>query len=247
MKRLPKMLISLGLICGLHIGGFSQKGLERPLNEWKQDTALSVLNNSPWAFAFSDINIAFWSKTLKEEMMFGTVSSTIILRVYSATTVRRAMARLNQIAGKYDKLSADEKVLLDRKNAALLKCELCQEYYILLMTQPASPDASKTLVGQRFRQLTLSDLKSNIFLTNDAGQRRELFQFVEPLTDNGVAIFYFKKTDESGAPLITSSSKQLVVNFRLQDVKGYPFLNGIMAPKVYYDVAKMTIGGNVDL
>ncbi|MBK8466953.1 MAG: hypothetical protein IPL32_14110 [Chloracidobacterium sp.] len=226
------------LLCGTVS---AQNSWEKPADKWNLDDCMKIINKSPWSFNYSEVGVEMDSKALNEKMTFGSVSPVIIVRLYSADIVRRALVRINQIGQKYDSLGASEKAKIDERNKPILDCELCKKYYIMVVLQPASSNASATLIGRRFRNVKFEDIKESIYLTNDKKEKRELVQYVAPQTDTGVAIFYFDRLGKDGKPLVTDDTKKLKPIFNINSISKF-FLGG----NVEFDVSKMKIDQKVD-
>ena len=214
---------------------------ERPYAEWKLDEAQKIVNKSPWALSYTDIGVEVDTRTLNEKSLFGGVSPVFVVRLYSANTLRRGLVRMNQFGQKYDSLNAAEKLKIDERNKPILDCELCKKYYILVVVQPAAPDAGATLVGRKFKDVKFEDLKGRVYLANEKKEKRELVQFIAPKSENGFAIFYFDRFDSSGQPLISENSKKMSAVFDIDPIYKY-----FLGKKVEFDVSKMKIDQKVD-
>lgn len=223
----------------------AQKTWEKSWKEWKRDDVLKILNNSPWAYSYSDIDIVYMTQGLNNQtttQVDSGASPQIIVRLYSAQTVQRALVRMNQLDQKYDSMNAQQKAEFDERAKSFLNCANCKNYYIVILMQPGGRNA-KNLIGNRFKDAKLEALKGSIYLTNDKGEKRELTQFAAPKSDDGFAVFYFDRFDANQKPLITKESKKFNVIFRAgKDDDRKAFLQ----EKVEFDVSKMIIDGEVD-
>ena len=234
-------LFLFGTILVLNSISEAQNVWEKPYAEWKLDEAQKIVNKSPWAHSYTDIGVEYDSRRLNEKSLFGDVSPVFVVRLYSANTLRRGLVRMNQFGQKYDTLAAAEKLKIDEKNKPVLDCDQCKKYYILIVVQPAAPEARETLVGRKLKDIKLEDLKGRVYLMNDKKEKRELVQFVPPRSDNGYATFYFDRLDSSGRPLISDDSKKMSAVFNIDPIYKY-----FLGNKVEFDVSKMKIDQKVD-
>jgi hypothetical protein len=56
--------------------------------------------------------------------------------------------------------------------------------------------------------MQLEQLKGNMWLVNDKGERRELVQFNPPKNVSDMAVLYFARLDDKGNPFLTPGSKK---------------------------------------
>jgi hypothetical protein len=223
----------------------AQKPWEKAAKDWKIDDCLKITTNSPWAYTFSDLGVEMDTKTLNGKMMFGTVAPQIVLRVYSADIIRQSLARINELGSKYDQLSEPDKAKIDERNRSLRDCELCKKYYVFILMQPASADASENLVGNRMQNTKFEELKDKVYLTNDKNEKRELAQFVAPRSSKGFSVFYFERIDKNGKPLVSDETKKFSFIFNVGSLEGG--IRYLMENKVTFDLTKMTVGQKLDL
>ena len=241
MKSITRNIFIFILTLTLVQSIFSQKAWEKDWQKWDQKDAQKVLNESPWVFSYTDIDISLLTTGInKNSPSLNVASPYIVLRWYSALTTQKAMLRLNQISQKYDSMTEKQKLEFDEKNS--LNCGNCKNYYVLFLMQPAAPN-TPNLIGQRFKSLKFEDLKNNVYLTNDKGEKRELAQFVAPKDDTGFAVFYFERLNADKKPLIISESKKVNVIMELNSIS-----NPIhyLQKKVEFNVQKMIINGEID-
>ena len=140
------MKISAFVICLAFLGilsssAYGQKFLGKPWTEWSKDEALLVLSNSAWAKTYSSIEggaraeAQSMSRAGRDTVNRGggnpgSVSRDlgnlpIVIRLHSSPYVRQAMVRSQQIAVKYDKMSAEDKAKFDASRKGYLDCAIC--------------------------------------------------------------------------------------------------------------------------
>ena len=245
MKLLKKItLISIVLLFFAELA-VAQKAWEKDWTNWKKDDAYKILNDSPWAKNYTNVDVAYSYGSINrsgfDEGVQLPASPPVVLRFYSSLKVRQAVLRLRQLQENYDQMDAKQKAEFDEKTKNALNCDNCKTYYVFILLQPVTKPNLKSVVGEGFRKETLANLKDKIFLLNDKNEKRELMQFAPPNTDADSAVFYFPILDEKQNPLITSETKKITVQFKTSLIKGQAYLQ-----TVEFDVTKMLVGGKLD-
>lgn len=238
----------------------AQKVAEKPFNTWSKGEAQKIVSESPWAKTY----VSTESGALAEAQQInreqgqtanrgggnpGSVARNlgnlpVVIRLHSALVVRQATVRLQQIAGGYDKMSDSERAAFDAGRKGFLECAICKDYYVVTLTKYT--DASGESVNDGiFQSITLAEIKGNVSLVNDKGETREVIQFTPAKGGGDSSIFFFKRNDENGKPLLTPESKELefvFTNTFLQSAKRY---QGLVPRKFEFPVSKMVIDGSV--
>ena len=224
MKTKKVSLFLFVWLCSLTVTVSAQKIPEKPFQKWSKDEATKILTESPWVQNFqSTKGIAEASRDqIRREQAdqrlyratdAGASARTmapvpVTLRLHSALPIRQALVRLRQIQAGYDKMDEKQRADFDKANEALLGCTICRKFYVVTMTRFV--DSTKQSVDEGvFQRMNLEQLKGNIWLANDKGERRELVQFIPPKDDRDMAVFFFARLDEKGNPLLTPESKRL--------------------------------------
>jgi len=225
--KYSKILLSF-LLSVFAISAAGQKLVEKPVDRWSKDDALNLLNNSGWAKPYQSTvgsSNAAASQIAREQ---GQTSSSggsnprsvardfgpppVTLRLFSARPIRQAMLRLKQLDADYDKLSDDNKKKFDASQARFLECPICKEYYVVTLNRAVDSSGSSAEEGI-FQGMTMAELKGNIKLINDKGEVRDLVEFNAPKSVRDQAVFYFKRVDEAGQPLLSKDSKNVKLVF----------------------------------
>ena len=201
----------------------------KPMEQWTQKEAETLLIDSPWAQTLGG-GVAADQQTLTGTM--------VTVRLRSALPIRQALARLRQLKSKYDKMSANDKAGVDAKNKPLLDCAPCGDYYVVTLSP--GPGTTKG-VPSIFENMSLDQAKKDVVIKNDKGETRPLVNFVKPKVNGEDAVFFFDRFDANGQPLITSSSRKVVIWFDPRIFEG--FVMRIVS--VDFDVAKILINGEV--
>lgn len=195
MKKYLKLILLSTIIVSLSQTTFSQKVWEKPWTKWDKDDVLKILSNSPWAYNYTDIDIAYQTNNLGNSTIapvLHVVAPQIVVRLYSAQTIQRALLRSYQINQNYDAMTSEQKAKFDETTKGFLECPNCKNYYIVILMQPSGKNA-RNLVGNRFKDDKLENLKGKVYLTNEKDEKRELAQFAAPKSDDGSAVFYFER------------------------------------------------------
>lgn len=223
----------------------AQKAWEKDWQKWKKEEAYKILNDSPWAKNYTNVDVSYSYGSINrsgfDEGVQLPASPPVILRLFSSLKVRQAVLRLRQIQANYDQLDKKQKEEFDEKTKNFLNCDNCKKYYVFILLQPVTEPNVKSVVGESFKADQLSSLKDKIFLFNDKKEKRELAQFVAPKTDADAAVFYFPIMDENQKPLITTETKKITVQFKTSLLYGKGFLQD-----VEFDVSKMLFDGKLD-
>jgi hypothetical protein len=243
MKVLTRISFTALLFFVLVHDNYAQKSWEKDWKQLKKDEVYKILNDSPWAKNFTNIDVSYSYTGLNKGAFDSTrlvAAPPLIVRFYSSLRIRQALLRLRQLQVNYDNLTDVQKAEFDEKNKTVLKCDNCKNYYVFILLQPVSNPNEKSIIGNHFKDNKVSDFKDTIFLTNDRKEKRELEEFVAPKTDADVAVFYFPVMDEKQNPLITEQTKKITLNFKSSLMKT-PYLQNIE-----FDVTKMMINGKFD-
>lgn len=225
--RVWKILFLLVFV-GVTISTVSaQKTWEKPFNKWSKDDTLKILNNSPWVESYQSTEgaAALASQQAQQDQADLRISSPqkitgstqrtltvppVDVRLHSGLPVRQAIVRLQQIQAGYDKMDEKKRAIFDDAMKNILECPLCQKYYIVTMSK--SVDSSGREVDEGlFQTMNNEQLKGNIWLVNDKGEKLELAQFIPPKGAKDLAIFFFPRDKNNS--FITLQSKSFKVMF----------------------------------
>ncbi|HEX8370613.1 MAG TPA: hypothetical protein VF604_18860 [Pyrinomonadaceae bacterium] len=237
----------------------TQKTLQKPYQKWSEAEAKKIISNLPWANEYQSEGglAAVAQQTQAREQSDTTLGgrnrgsgarnltiSPVTIRLHSALPVRQAMVRLQQIQIGYDKMSEDDRNKFDESKKVFLSCPACQNYYVVTLTKwrDSSPGAVDDGI---FQTMKFEDFKGKVWLVNDKNEKRELVQFTPPKGAGESAWFFFKRTDDSGAPLLTSESKELkfVFDNKLLDNNRY---SGLIPRAFEFKVPKLMFNNKVE-
>ena len=231
---------------------FGQKFLQKPYTEWSQEEAQKVLKESGWATEYQSEEglAAAQSQQQGRESVDnnrGTYRGNqgrpeypvpVAARLHSALPIRQAMVRLQQLSANYDKMSAEDKAKFDESKAKFLDCAICKGYYVVTLSK--WKDTSTSVTDGIFQTMTVDTLKGKVWLANDKDEKLELTQFTPPKNAADAAVFFFKRTNDQGAPFFTSADKQVRLVFSNELRTGGLSEYSRLIPKAFeFKVSKM--------
>jgi hypothetical protein len=238
----------------------AQKLPDKPYTEWSKDAALRIVSESPWAKTYSSTENkagadARMGAREQRDGVYGGGSRPgsvarnlgnlpVVIRLHSAPAIRQATVRLQQLNVNYDKMSDADKRSFDENRKIFLDCAICKDYYVVTMTKYLDSSGQSVNEGI-FHALKLEDVKGHVTLTNDAGEKRELVQFTPPKGAADPAVFYFKRLDANGKPLLTPESKELQFVFSNDFIDLNKRDAGLFPRMFEFSVSKMLVGGEV--
>ena len=218
-----KVFVVLVLTLGLALLASAQK-LDKPYNKWSKDEAIKIITESAWAKTYqstkgTDVALAGQNARLQNQTATRGGSdprsvardlgpAPVVMRLHSALPVRQALVRLQQIDAGYDKMNEADRATFDKSREKFLECAICKDYYVVTITKFVDSTGQVADEGI-FQGFTLEELKGNVRLVNDKGVTRDIVQFNSPKNARDQAVFYFKRTDETGQPLLTPDSKEV--------------------------------------
>lgn len=236
-----------------------QKFLEKPYTKWSEEEAMKVISNKPFADQYASegteslLGAIENARGQSDNRLGGQErgsqartrsSQPVVIRLHSSTPVRQAMVRLRQLQANYDKMSADDQKKFDAGQATLLTCAICKDYYVVTMVLWKDTSPGAVNLGL-FQNMKLEDFKGKMWLQNDKGERREVEQFTAAKGGGDMSIFFFKRVDDKGNPLITPESKTFKVIFdnylRTNTADG-----GRIPPNFEFQVSKIVVDGKVE-
>jgi len=261
MKLIRNIFLLSICLCFLTGSVLAQKTWEKPFQKWGKDDAIKVLSSSPWAQTYQSnegASSADARQVNRDQSQTANSGGSnprsiarnlgpppVVIRLHSALPIRQALTRLQQISANYDKMDEKQKADFDAGAKGFLACAICQNYYVVTITQ--FPHSSGQSVEEGiFQRMTLKDLKGNVSLVNEKGDQRELIQFTPPKGRGDSAVFFFSKKDEKGSLFLTPESKEFKLVFKnefLSITNPYAYL----VPRSFeFKVSKMMMADNVE-
>lgn len=227
--RLSVLAALVILVPALSAPSAGQKGWQRaPYQQWTLSDIDSLLTDSPWAQTLQK-----GSAGTSLPLPGGGAQSMggITLQLRSGLPVRQAIVRLRQLRSNYDRLNAADKAAFDNQAKAVLECPGCRKNYVVTLNP--SP--------VMLTRLTPNSLKGYIQLRNERGESRQMVHIELPKAQGGEAVLFFPRFDEKGEPLLTPSSKKLIVLFDPEIFRYDP----VGTSRFEFDVPKLILNGEV--
>lgn len=240
-------LVAIAVCLALNAG--AQKNLDKPFETWSKDDALKVLSDSPWAKridhtqATSSLSSApsggaTRPNTPAEQATPEAAMPSIVIQLHSGRPIREAIVRLQQIASGYDKKSDADKAAFDATQKEFLECPICADYYVITIAKSRSRQVL-------FSGMTTDDIKPLVKLVNDKGEERQIARFDAPQNPGDVAVFYFKRSDDKGSPLLTEDSKEVRLVFTKEFLNSKNPSADMIPANSSFKVPKMIVGGKL--
>ena len=231
----------------------AQKYLDKPFTTWSRENAMEVINDSPWAKTHQNMAAAVSadmreaSRAQSDNRLSGQErgrsersggTAPVVARLHSAAPIRLALARLNQLNAGYDKMDDAKKAAFDESAKRLLECPICQTHYVVTITQ-AAHSSGQTVEEAIFQGMTTEQLKGNIWLEDEKGNKRELVQFIAPEKRGDSAVFFFARKDDKGNVLFSESNKQVNVVFNNTFLTSSNRFASLVPRRFEFSVSKM--------
>jgi hypothetical protein len=220
--------------------------MTKNIDEWNASDISTIMNNSAWVktqevrlLLQSTGNAALGSgaNNVAQAAINTPIDFEFKLRLRSALPIRLALVRASQISANYEKLTKEERATLDAKLKGLFTCSACAEHYVLTLSSSSKTYPGVDAVFNFLKDAQLQDLKRYVYLLSSRGEKRDLVHFMPPRMPGEEAVFFFKRFDAQGKPLLTPNDKQLI--FRLSGLGNNATTNFII------DVSKIIVQGQV--
>lgn len=257
-KSLLITFICLNLLSGIVS---AQKTVEKPFQKWSKDDAIKLLSESSWARTYQSTEGSSGAAALQvareQNQSVNSGGSNprsvarnfgpppVVMRLHSGLPIRQAMIRMQQITAGYDKMDDKKKADFDAEAKNFLSCAICQNYYVVTLTQ--FPNSSGQGIEEGiFERMTLKDMKGNVWLVNDKGEERELVQFTPPKGRGDSAVFFFARKDANGNAFLTSQNKDFKFVFKNDFLTSKNPYAGLVPRNFEFKVAKLMVGENIE-
>jgi hypothetical protein len=152
---------------------------------------------------------------------------------------------MQQLSVNYDKMSEADRAKFDESAKGFLACGICQNFYIVTMMK--APDSSgRSVEDGLFQTMTIENVKGRVWLVNDKGEKREVAQFTPPKGSADAAVFFFKRTDDNGAPFITPETKNVKFVFSNEFLDSRNSYASLVPRNFEFKVSKLMIDNKVE-
>jgi len=261
MKLNRSIFLLFICLCFLTSAVLAQKTWEKPFQKWNKDDAIKVLGSSPWAQTYqsNERSSSAAAQQISREQSQGANSGgsnprsiarnfgppPVVIRLHSALPIRQALVRLQQINAGYDKMDEKQKADFDAGTKGFLACAICQNYYVVTITQ-FTDSSGQSIEEGIFQRMALKDLKGNVWLVNEKGEQRELIQFTPPKIRGDSAVFFFSKKDDKGNLFLTPESKDFKLVFKNEFLSVSNPYASLVPRNFEFKVSKMMMANNVE-
>jgi hypothetical protein len=247
-------------MCSLAVAVSAQKTLEKPFRKWSKEEAIKIFNASAWVQTYQSPEssaLAAQREISREQAQSANSGGNnprstarnfglppVVLRLYSALPVRQAVVRLRQIEAGYDKMDEKQRADFDKSTQGLLDCAICKKFYVVTLTKFI--DSSGQYVDEGvFQRMSLEQLKNNVWLVNEKGERRELVEFNAPKAAADKAVFYFVREDDKGVAFLTPESKKFEFVFDNSFLDSKNPYAPLLPRRFEFNVSKLMVDGNL--
>ena len=261
MKFNKNVILAFVWLCCLTAAVSAQKIAEKPFQKWSKEDALKVLSDSSWARTYQSTEGSSRSAAQqvgREQNQTANSGGSnprsvarnfgpppVVIRLHSALPVRQAIIRMQQLSSGYDKMDEKQRTEFDASAKKFLDCAICQNYYVVTLTQ--FPDSSGQAVEEGiFQRMTLKDMKGNIWLVNEKGEQRELVQFTPPKGAGDSAVFFFARKDDNGNSFLTPESKDFKFVFKNDFLTPTNPYAGLVPRNFEFKVSKMMVSERIE-
>lgn len=254
-------VLSILLIFGTVV---AQKTWEKPMQKWSKEDVIKILNTSPWVQTYQSTEgmaaidkeqIAKTQNDLRintsttSQNVSGSTTRTlsvvpVIIRLHSALPIRQALVRLQQIEAGYDKMDEKKRTAFDKAMTNILDCPLCQDYYVVTMAKAINSSRENVEDGL-FQTMKNEQLKGNIWLVNEKGEKQELEQFIPPKSATDLALFFFKRKTDKGTLFLTPEDKHFKFVFNNTFLNSNNAYSNILPRSFEFKVSSITVNGDL--
>lgn len=260
MKIKKRHILLFVWLCFFTATVFAQKSWEKkPFREWSKEETLKTLNNSPWVQSYqsSEALAAADQEQIGRERADTQRRATrgpvgrnitpapVYIRLHSALPIRQAFVRLQQLEVGYDKWDEKKRLEFDAATKNILDCPLCQNYYIVTLTKAVNSSGQGVEEGL-FQTMKLEDLKGNVWLTNEKGEKRELVEFTPPKGGRDLAVFFFARRDDKSNSLLTEQNKELKLVFNNSFLNSQNPYVGLLPRSFDFKVSRLMVDDKIE-
>ncbi len=188
-----------------------QRTLQRPFEQWTEEQAVELLNDSPWAkqATFTRLIEGVGSGVRGEK----EILSTYYVRLLSAKPVRQALARLEQIKRGYEKMDDRDKASFDEMIRPGLELDMSRWMVVSVNFRSNDPERENRL-ARFFETETTESLRNNAFLATAKVSQVRLAAYHPPAGDGLGARFVFPRTVD-GQEIVSGPQDTLVFELDL--------------------------------
>jgi len=187
---------------------------QEPLQNWPLSKALQVLNSSPWARqeTYTRVIGGVGSGVSGEKEIF----YTFYVRFLSASPVREALVRVQQVEYGYDGLSDEDKRRFDQYAQDSLLSGFGDWIVVAVGFRSNDPNEESS-VRRFFQKETPETLKNKAFLSTKQFSQVRIRTYFPP-RDAGIGAKFVFPREINGVPIVSAASQS--ITFELLEVPG---------------------------
>lgn len=181
--------------------------VKKEYSKWSKSECQKMLSDSPWSNSYT-IGTVLFQPVNEPSAVSGRDTQpqmTYTAQFWSARPVRQAIVRLQQLDGKYEKLSEEQKKAMDERSAQFIEQDTSEQ--IVIQVTYNGSQAFMLSVTRYWRQKTEGDLMQSFTLIAE-GKRVAPAKVVQA-TGGGSEIQLIFPRKINGEPLWTESSKEV--------------------------------------
>ncbi len=181
--------------------------VKKQYTKWSKSECQKMLSDSPWSNSYM-IGTVLFQPVNEPSAVSGRDTQpqmTYTAQFWSARPVRQAIVRLQQLDGKYEKLSEEQKKAMDERSAQFIDQDTSDQ--IVIQVNYSGSQAFMLSVTRYWRQKTEGDLMQSFTLIAE-GKRVAPAKVVQT-AGGGTEIQLIFPRNLNGEPLLSESSKEV--------------------------------------
>ncbi len=194
---------------------------KKSYKEWNKDQCTKVLRDSPWArtFAIANIREDQFGQPAGSEGGRGETEQKIsyYIQLRGALPVRQAVVQAAMIQNKYDKMSAEQKKVVDENADRYINSQ--PRYLIVHVEYETNVQFFDRALAEYWQSWPEGSMPANVYLTTSSGKR------ITPVNwkyerGGGRAFEFFFPREIDGDPLFTDADKTFSIEFPNPRIQG---------------------------
>ena len=186
---------------------------KKPFTEWNKDQCNKVLRDSPWSKTFAIANVkedSFSQPTQGEGRGETEQKISYYIQLRGALPVRQAVVRSAMIHNKYDKMSSEEKKVVDQNSDRYLNSS--PRFLIVHVDYETNVQYFDRALAEYWQSWPDGSMPANVYLTTSSGKRISPINWKYERGGGRAFEFYFPR-EVDGAPIITDEDKTFSIEF----------------------------------
>lgn len=206
-----KLAVAVLLLAG---PAYSQDFWEKkPYLEWNKDQCNKLLRDSPWSKTFAIANVkadSFGQPTGGEGRGETEQKISYYVQLRGALPVRQAVVRSALILNKYEKMSDEQKKVIDQNSERYLNSSA--PYLIVHVEYETNVQYFDRALAEYWQSWPEGTMPANVYLTTSSGKRIAPVNWKYERGGGRAFEFYFPR-EVDGAPVISAEDKTFSIEF----------------------------------